>query len=143
MGKIKVFILAAMAAITIFFIAGAIQNSDRKPDEYTLIFEGDNNAEIWVDIAIQGEDGMMYLGSMLLKGSAPTMHDVVETINDRNEGILIGMDDKGSIISVNEYKNKEAQHWHIYINNKRILEKNTDAIRVSDYDGITLLYEER
>ena len=33
MGKIKVFILAAVAVIAIFFIAGAIQNSDRKPDE--------------------------------------------------------------------------------------------------------------
>lgn len=141
MGKRKVFILAAVAVIAIFFVAGAVQNADRKPDEYTLIFEGDNKAEVWADIAIQGEDGMMYLGSMLLRDSAPTMHDVVETINDRNEGILIGMDDNGIITSVNEYKNKETQQWHVYINNKRILEENTDAIRVSDYDGITLLYE--
>ena len=141
MGKLKVFILAAGAVIAIFFVAGAVQNADRKPDEYTLIFEGDNKAEVWADIAIQGEDGMMYLGSMLLRDSAPTMHDVVETINDRNEGILIGMDDNGIITSVNEHKNKETQQWHVYINNKRILEENTDAIRVSDYDGITLLYE--
>ena len=140
MGKLKVFILAAVAVIAIFLIAGAIQNSDRKPDEYTLIFEGDNNAEIWVDIAIQGEDGMMYLGSMLLKDSAPTMHDVVETINDRNEGILIGMDDNGIITSVNECQN-ETKHWNVYINNKRTSEQNIDAIQVSDYDGITLLYE--
>ncbi len=83
----------------------------------------------------------MYLGSMLLKDSAPTMHDVVETINGKNEGILIGMDDNGIITSVNEYKNKETQHWHVYINNKRTLEENTDAIQVSDYDGITLMYE--
>ena len=47
MGKIKVFILAAVAVIAIFFIAGAIQNSDRKPDEYTLIFEA---FIIYVDI---------------------------------------------------------------------------------------------
>lgn len=79
MGKIKVFIFVAVAVIAIFFIAGAIQNSDRKPDEYTLIFEGDNKAEVWVDIAIQGEDGVMYLASMLLKDSAPMMRDVVET----------------------------------------------------------------
>lgn len=141
MGKIKVFILAGVTAIVIFFIAGAIWNSDRKPDKYTLIFEGDNKAEVWVDIAIQGEDGIVYMGSMLLKDSAPTMHDVIETINGKNEGILIGMDDNGIIISVNEYKNKETQHWHVYINNKRTLEENTDDIRVSDYDGITLLYE--
>ena len=141
MGKRKVFILAAVAVIAIFFVAGAVQNADRKPDEYTLIFEGDNKAEVWADIAIQGEDGMMYLGSMLLRDSAPTMHDVVETINDRNEGILIGMDDNGIITSVNEHKSKETHHWHVYINNKRTLEENTDAIRVSDYDGITLLYE--
>ena len=141
MGKRTVFILAAVAVIAIFFVAGAVQNADRKPDEYTLIFEGDNKAEVWADIAIQGEDGMMYLGSMLLRDSAPTMHDVVETINDRNEGILIGMDDNGIITSVNEHINKETQQWHVYINNKRILEENTDAIRVSDYDGITLLYE--
>lgn len=141
MGKRTVFILATVAVIAIFFVAGAVQNADRKPDEYTLIFEGDNKAEVWADIAIQGEDGMMYLGSMLLRDSAPTMHDVVETINDRNEGILIGMDDNGIITSVNEYKNKETHHWHVYINNKRTLEENTDAIRVSDYDGITLLYE--
>ena len=37
----------------------------------------------------------MYLGNMLLKDSAPTIRDVVETINDKNEGILIGMDDNG------------------------------------------------
>ena len=85
MGKLKVFILAAVAVIAIFLIAGAIQNSDRKPDEYTLIFEGDNKAEVWADIAIQGENGVMYLGSMLLKDSAPTMRDVVETINHKNE----------------------------------------------------------
>ena len=30
MGKIKVFILAAVAVIAIFFIAGAIQNSDSR-----------------------------------------------------------------------------------------------------------------
>ncbi len=112
MGKIKVFILAAVAVIAIFFIAGAIQNSDRKPDEYTLIFEGDNKAEVWVDIAIQGEDGVMYLASMLLKDSAPTMRDVVETINDRNEGILIGINDNGIIMSVNECQN-EKKHLHI------------------------------
>lgn len=140
MGKIKVFILAAVAVIAIFFIAGAIQNSDRKPDEYTLIFEGDNKAEVWVDIAIQGEDGVMYLASMLLKDSAPTMRDVVETINDRNEGILIGINDNGIIMSVNECQN-EKKYWNVYINNKRALEQNIDAIQVSDYDGITLLYE--
>lgn len=140
MGKIKVFILAAVAVIAIFFIAGAIQNSDRKPDEYTLIFEGDNKAEVWVDIAIQGEEGVMYLASMLLKDSAPTMRDVVETINDRNEGILICINDNGIIMSVNECQN-EKKYWNVYINNKRALEQNIDAIQVSDYDGITLLYE--
>ncbi len=140
MGKIKVFILAAVAVIAIFFIAGAIQNSDRKPDEYTLIFEGDNKAEVWVDIAIQGEDGVMYLASMLLKDSAPTMRDVVETINDRNEGILICINDNGIIMSVNECQN-EKKYWNVCINNKRALEQNIDAIQVSDYDGITLLYE--
>ena len=140
MGKIKVFILAAVAVIAIFFIAGAIQNSDRKPDEYTLIFEGDNKAEVWVDIAIQGEEGVMYLASMLLKDSAPTMRDVVETINNKNEGILIGMNDNGIITSVNECQN-EKKYWNVCINNKRALEQNIDAIQVSDYDGITLLYE--
>ena len=129
-----------MAVIAIFLIAGAIQNSDRKPDEYTLIFEGDNKAEVWADIAIQGENGVMYLGSMLLKDSAPTMRDVVETINHKNEGILIGMDDNGIITSVNECQN-ETKHWNVYINNKRTSEQNIDAIQVSDYDGITLLYE--
>lgn len=140
MGKLKIVILAVVAVIAIFFTAGAIQNSDRKPDEYTLIFEGDNKAEVWADIAIQGENGVMYLGSMLLKDSAPTMRDVVETINNKNEGILIGMDDNGIITSVNECQN-ETKHWNVYINNKRILEQNIDAVRVSDYDGITLLYE--
>lgn len=140
MGKIKVFILAAVAVIAIFFIAGAIQNSDRKPDEYTLIFEGDNKAEVWVDIAIQGEEGVMYLASMLLKDSAPTMRDVVETINNKNEGILIGMNDNGIITSVNECQN-EKKHWNVYINNKKTSVQNIDAIQVSDYDGITLLYE--
>ncbi|MDE5590511.1 MAG: hypothetical protein K2J60_15450 [Acetatifactor sp.] len=140
MGKLKIVILATVAVIAIFFIAGAVQNSDRKPDEYTLIFEGDNKAEAWVDIAIQGENGVMYLGSMLLKDSAPTMRDVVETINNKNEGILIGMDNNGIIISVNEYQN-ETKHWNVYINNKKTSEQNIDAIQVSDYDGITLLYE--
>ena len=140
MGKLKIVILAAVAVFAIFFIAGAVQNSDRKPDEYTLIFEGDNKAEAWVDIAIQGENGVMYLGSMLLKDSAPTMRNVVETINNKNEGILIGIDDKGIITSVNEYQN-ETKHWNVYINNKSTVEQNIDAIQVSDYDGITLLYE--
>ena len=135
MGKLKVFILAAVAVIAIFLIAGAIQNSDRKPDEYTLIFEGDNKAEVWADIAIQGENGVMYLGSMLLKDSAPTMRDVVETINHKNEGILIGMDDNGIITSVNECQN-EKKHWNVYINNKRTSEQNIDAIQSGD---ITLL----
>lgn len=140
MGKIKVIILAGVAVIAIFLIAGAMQNADRKPDEYTLIFEGDNKAEVWADIAIQGENGVMYLGSMLLKDSAPTMRNVVETINNKNEGILIGIDDKGIITSVNECQN-ETKHWNVYINNKRTSEQNIDAIQVSDYDGITLLYE--
>ena len=73
--NIKVFILAAVAVIAIFFIAGVIQNSDRKPDEYTLIFEGDNKAEVWVDIAIQGEDGVMYLAMMLWKQSIIRMKE--------------------------------------------------------------------
>jgi len=141
MGKIKVFILAGVAVIAIFLIVGAVQNSNRKPDEYTLIFEGDNKGEVWIDIAIQGEKGLMYLGSMLLKDSAPTMRDVVETINNRNEGILIGMDDDGIITSVNEYQNEGTHYWNVYINNKRTSEDNIDAIQVSDYDGITLMYE--
>ncbi len=141
MGKLKIMMLAGVAVIILFLAAGAIQNSDRKPDEYTLIFEGDNKAEIWIDIAVQGEDGIMYLGSMLLRDSAPTLRDVVKTINDRNEGILIGMDDHGRITSVNVCQNKEARQWHVYINNKRSSTENVDAIQVSDHDGITLLYE--
>ena len=68
------------------------------------------------------------------------MRDVVETINNKNEGILIGMNDNGIITSVNECQN-EKKHWNVYINNKRSSEQNIDAIQVSDYDGITLLYE--
>lgn len=141
MGKLKIMMLAGVVVIILFLAAGAIQNSDRKPDEYTLIFEGDNKAERWIDIAVQGEDGIMYLGSMLLRDSAPTLRDVVKTINDRNEGILIGMDDQGRITSVNVCQNKEARQWHVYINNKRSSTENVDAIQVSDHDGITLLYE--
>lgn len=141
MGKLKIMMLAGVAVIILFLAAGAIQNSDRKPDKYTLIFEGDNKAEIWIDIAVQGEDGIMYLGSMLLRDSAPTLRDVVKTINDRNEGILIGMDDHGRITSVNVCQNKEARQWHVYINNKTSSTENVDAIQVSDHDGITLLYE--
>jgi len=40
--------LAGVAVIAIIFIAGAYQNSNRKPDEYTLIFEGDNKGEVWM-----------------------------------------------------------------------------------------------
>ena len=68
------------------------------------------------------------------------MRDVVETINDRNEGILICINDNGIIMSVNECQN-EKKYWNVCINNKRALEQNIDAIQVSDYDGITLLYE--
>ena len=53
---------------------------------------------------------------------------------------MIGMDDNGIITSVNECQN-ETKHWNVYINNKRTSEQNIDAIQVSDYDGITLLYE--
>ena len=66
----------------------------------------------------------MYLGNMLLKDSAPTIRDVVETINDKNEGILIGMDDNGiqpvcGIKRQLPIKRKKAASITIYIGWKR------------------------
>ena len=142
MRKIKVLILAAVAIVVIVFIMGNMQNLDRTPDEYTLIFEGDNKKDVWIDIAIQRESGLMYLGSMLLKDSNPTMQDVVETINNSDEGVFITVDTNGRIISINECQNEEAYHWNVYINNKKTAENNINSIRVDDYDGITLMFEQ-
>jgi len=61
--------LAGVAVAAVIFIAGAVQNSNRKPDEYTLIFEGDNKEEVWADIEIQGEKALYNLiGSLELRG---------------------------------------------------------------------------
>lgn len=144
MKKLKVSTWAGITAVLIVagvFIIGNIQNSIRKPDKNTLIFEGDNTAEAWIDIVIQGEDGIMYFGNMLLKDSAPTMSDVVKTINDCDKGVSIDVDHNGIIIAVNEYRNGKKHHWSIYINNSEIPTNDVNAIRVNDYDGITLIFK--
>lgn len=144
MKKSKVSSWAGMTAAIIIagiFIIGNIQNSIRKPDKNTLIFEGDNQAEAWIDIVIQGEDGIMYLGNMLLKDSAPTMLDVVKTINDCDKGVLIDVDNNGIIIAVNEYGNGKTHHWNIYINNNKTPQNDVNTIKVNDYNGITLRFE--
>lgn len=144
MKKIKVSVLAGIilsAAIIIIYIIGVIQNSIRKPDEDTLIFEGDNQSEVWGDIVIQGKEGIIYLGNMLLKDSQPTMLNVVDTINNSDEGILIDIDNGGMVLSVNGCQNEKTRHWNIYINNKGIPPNNINDIRVNDYDGITLRFE--
>lgn len=129
------------AAVITFYIIGVIQNSIRKPDEDTLIFEGDNQSEVWIDMVIQGKEGIIYLGSMLLKDSQPTMQNVVDTINNSDEEILIDIDHSGMIFSVNGCQNEEMRHWNLYINNKGIPPDSIKDIRVNDYDGITLRFE--
>ena len=133
--------ITAAIIIAGIFIIGNIQNSIRKPDKSTLIFEGDNQAEAWIDIVIQGEDGIMYLGNMLLKDSTPTMLDVVKTINDCDKGVLIDVDNNGIIIAVNEYRNGKTHHFNIYINNRKMPQSDVNTIKVNYYDGITLRFE--
>ncbi len=141
MKKIKILILAGVALVGMFFVVGRIQNSYRVPDEYTLIYEGDNKKDIWIDIAIQNKDGLLYLGSILLKDSEPTMQDVVETLNNSDVGVLIAVDNNGIIVSVNEYSKSDMYNWNVYINNKRTTQNNISEINVKDYDGITLMFE--
>ena len=59
MKKIKILILAGIVLVVMFFVFGRIQNSYRVPDENTLIYEGDNEKDIWIDIAIQHKNGLM------------------------------------------------------------------------------------
>ncbi len=141
MKKIKILILAGIVLVVMFFVFGRIQNSYRVPDENTLIYEGDNEKDIWIDIAIQHKNGLMYLGSMLLRDSEPTMQDVVETLNNSDVGILIVVDNNGIIASVNQYPNSEMYNWNVYINNKRTEQNDINEIKVKDYDGITLMFE--
>lgn len=144
MKKTRFSVLAGVilsAIIVVIHIIGVVQNSIRKPDENTLIFEGDSQTEVWIDIVIQGEHGVMYLGNMLLKDSSPTIQNVVDTINNSDKKILIGIDNSGSITSVNEYCNQETRHWNIYINNRKSSSNSIDVISVNDRDGITLIFE--
>lgn len=118
-----------------------MQMQPRQLDEDTLIFEGNSKKGFIVDIAIQADDSILYIGSVLLKDSKPTLENVLQTIKDSNEGVDITIDNNGSIEQINETKNTNEHMWCIYIDNKKIEENNVKEIYVNENDGITLMYE--
>lgn len=142
MKKKNVIVVCCCSIVLVIVIAATVifmQNQTRKPDDDTLVFEGDNKKQIIVDIAIQ-EKQIIYMGSILLKDSTPTLKDVVDTINNSNEGIVISVENGGIIKAVNDCKNKDGHEWRIYINNEKVNEDNIDKIEVKQNDGITLMY---
>lgn len=139
--KKKLAIVGAIVIIIGVAFVLAMQMQPRKPDEDTLIFDGDSKKGFIVDIAIQENDSVLYIGSVLLKDSKPTLENVLQTINDSNEGVDISIDNNGNIIQINDTKNTNEHRWCIYIDNKKLEENSVKKIYVNENDGITLTYE--
>lgn len=139
--KKKLAIVGAIVIIIGVALVLVMQMQPRKPDENTLIFEGDSKKGFIVDIAIQENDSILYIGSILLKDSKPTLGNVLQTINDSNEGVYISVDDDGNIVQINDTKDTNEHRWDIYIDNKKIEENSVKKIYVNENNGITLMYD--
>ena len=139
--KKKLAIVGAIVVVIGVALVLFMQMQPRQLDEDTLIFEGNSKKGVIVDIAIQADDSILFIGSVLLKDSKPTLENVLQTIKDSNEGVDITIDNNGSIEQINETKNTNEHMWCIYIDNKKIEENNVKEIYVNENDGITLMYE--
>ena len=112
------------------------QQQRREIPEDALVFEGDGEGQHLVDLVIQGEDQILYMGQILLKDSSPTMEDVLLTINQQEPGKEIVLDGEGTLQRINEM----GDNWTVEIDNREIKEKDMGQIPVEDWQGITLRY---
>ena len=89
-----------------------------------------------MDLVIQGEDQILYMGQILLKDSSPTLEDVLLTLNQQEQGMEIVLDGEGALQGINGM----GDHWTVEIDNREIKEKDMGRIPVEDWQGITLRY---
>lgn len=127
-------------SVLIFVLAAGIfwasQQQKREISEEALVFEGDGKAQHLVDLVIQGEDRVLYMGQILLKDSSPTLEDVLLTLNRQEQGMEIVLDGEGALQGINGM----GDHWTVEIDNREIKEKDMGRIPVEDWQGITLRY---
>lgn len=132
-------VIAGIAFLILVLAAGifwASQQQKREISEEALVFEGDGKAQHLVDLVIQGEDRVLYMGQILLKDSSPTLEDVLLTLNQQEQGMEIVLDGEGALQGINGM----GDHWTVEIDNREIEEKDMGRIPVEDWQGITLRY---
>ncbi|HIS27150.1 MAG TPA: hypothetical protein IAA57_09700 [Candidatus Pullilachnospira intestinigallinarum] len=132
-------VIAGIVVLILVLTAGIFwvsQQQKREIPEDALIFEGDGEGQHLVDLVIQGEDQILYMGQILLKDSSPTMEDVLLTIDQQEPGMEIVLDGEGTLQRINEM----GDNWTVEIDNREIKEKDMGQIPVEDWQGITLRY---
>ncbi len=133
--KIVLFFLIVLAGIIVFNIFMS-KDDDANMSEDSIVFQGDGEKKVSVDIAIQGDEGILYIGNVICMDSKPTLMDVINTINENDQGVVIDIGDDGVIEKINDTENNES--WKIEIDNEKIDETNVNKIYLKSMQGITI-----
>lgn len=110
-------------------------------EEDMLVYEGTGTQKTVIDIAIQEDSKILYIRKIKLIQDDPTLNDVIQIINENNEGIQIITNVNGEIEKIDDCENNHENKWGILVENKKIEETDTRLISVENYQGITILYQ--
>lgn len=141
MKKKRIIILGVIIIIAAAFFLFSRFMSRKEEEEDMLLYDGGGSDEVVVDLAIQGEDNILYIRKIKLILDNPTLGDVIHAVNSEDEGVDIRLNDNGEITQIGDERSNEAGRWQIMINNKSVHENNVWNIPAQDYQGFTLLWE--
>lgn len=134
----KVIIICVIALVGIGIVFFVRNNNAVSSDSEALVYTGDQGASIAVDIAIQKGEVVLYMGKVKMLDSNPNLLQMIQTINESDEGIHILLNEKNEIVGVDE-NNLACQ---VLIDNKEVDILDTSKITLEKYDGVTLYFPE-
>lgn len=140
MRKKGIIIAGFIAILAAAFLLMSNRMARIEDEENMLLYDKGGCEEVVADLAIQGEEGILYIRKIKLILDNPTLGDMIDAVNANDEGVHIQLDDKGEIRQIDAYKKNRESYWKILLDNKSVDQRNVRQIPVENYQGITFLW---
>ena len=135
----KIIIICIVALIGVGIVLFMQNGNSGESDLETLVYYGDQQASVVVDVAIQKGEMVLYLGKVKMLESNPNLLQLVETINESNEGVCIELNKQKFIVGVDQ----ESLECQISIDNEEVEVSDISSIQLEKDDGVTLYFNEK
>ncbi|MCL6460204.1 MAG: hypothetical protein K6T85_19615 [Gorillibacterium sp.] len=107
-----------------------------------VTYKGQGTLETMVNVAIQNQEELLYVGTVKIIDDKPTIWKALEAINQQDDlALKIEKNEQGQIQKVNKEENNQESSWLLLVNNVPLEgEQNLEDIEVFD-EGVTLIYQ--